>query len=262
MELSAYLNRIGFDGNPRPDQACLRAVHRRHLSSIAYENLDVQLGRPLDLDPERIFAKIVRGDRGGWCYEMNGLLGWALSQIGFDVTRMTGGVGRAEVGDDAFGNHLVLQVMLDEPHIADVGIGTGMMEAVPLREGPFSQDGRQFAFEPLGNDEWRFHNSDGALPGSFDFRHGIADEALLARTCQNLQLCYRLGETGTHILLGRTLMKTGTHETRTLNSADELIDVLERVFRIRDPDAGDLWPRVAARHAELFGDAAAEGKSV
>jgi hypothetical protein len=33
-----------------------------------------------------------------------------------------------------------------------------------------------------------------------------------------------------------------------------LIEVLADVFGIGDPDAGDLWPKVVARHAELFGD--------
>jgi arylamine N-acetyltransferase len=51
------------------------------------ENLDIQLERPVDQDIERIFDKIVRNGRGGWCFELNGPLQWALEEIGFDVTR-------------------------------------------------------------------------------------------------------------------------------------------------------------------------------
>ena len=51
MDLQAYLDRIGFEGTPRRDLATLRALHSRHLLAIPYENLDVQLGRPLTRDP-------------------------------------------------------------------------------------------------------------------------------------------------------------------------------------------------------------------
>ena len=96
MQLTDYLTRIDYHGTVAPTLACLNAVHRHHLLNIPYENLDVQLRRPVDQDIERIFEKIVHRRRGGWCYEMNGLLCWALREIGFDVMRMTGGVGRKE----------------------------------------------------------------------------------------------------------------------------------------------------------------------
>ena len=99
MRIEDYLARIDYQGPIGPDRESLSIIHRKHLLSIPYENLDVQRGRPLDLDIERIFDKIVHRGRGGWCYEMNGLLGWALSEIGFDVMRMAGGVMRSQHGD-------------------------------------------------------------------------------------------------------------------------------------------------------------------
>src|SRR5262245_14404995 len=114
MDLQAYFDRIGFTGTARPDIATLRALHRGHALSISYENLDVQLGRPVTIDPADAFDKIVRRGRGGWCYEMNGLLGAVLQEVGFKVTRLAGGVHRATRGPAAVGNHLVLLVDLDE----------------------------------------------------------------------------------------------------------------------------------------------------
>ena len=46
---------------------------------------------------------------------MNGLLGWALREIGFDVVRVMGGVHRRERGDGALGNHVVLLVGWRKP---------------------------------------------------------------------------------------------------------------------------------------------------
>src|SRR3954471_15025485 len=103
MDLKAYFGRIGYVGEPRVDLATLRALHRAHLLAIPYENLDVQLGRPLTTDPAAAYDKIVRRRRGGWCYEMNGLFGWALETVGFSVMRMAGGAMRELRGDMAVG---------------------------------------------------------------------------------------------------------------------------------------------------------------
>src|SRR5437868_15402114 len=98
QQLDAYLERIGYSGSRRPTLATLIAVHRAHLLAISYENLDIHLGRVLTLDPAQIFDKIVMRRRGGWCYEMNSLLAWALRELGFSVTLMGSTVNRAAIG--------------------------------------------------------------------------------------------------------------------------------------------------------------------
>ena len=89
---------------------------------------------------------------------MNGLLGWALNEIGFTVTRMAGAVGRTERGEISHGNHLVLRIDLDRPYIADVGFGDGTLEPVALVAGPMTVAGYDFRLEQLDADWWRFHN--------------------------------------------------------------------------------------------------------
>ncbi len=169
MKLDAYLARIGYGGSAAPTLACLTEIHRRHLLAIPHEDLDVQLGRAMDLDIESAFEKIVVRQRGGWCYEMNGLLGWALEEIGFEVTRLLGGMHRSLEGDDAMGNHLVLRIELDESMIADTGMGDGVLEPMPLRVGSGTQATRQFRFEELEDGYWRFHSHPGTAPSDFDF---------------------------------------------------------------------------------------------
>ena len=264
MDLDRYLERIGYAGPVRPDAECLAEIHRHHLLAIAYENVDVQLRRRLDLDPARIFDKLVNQRRGGWCYEMNGLLYQALVAIGFEVTRLAGGVMRSAMGDDTFGNHLVLRVDLDEPWLADVGLGDGALEPLRLRAGAIDQGPRSYALETLGPDEWRFRNHEGAIPPDFDFTE-TPDEALLERTCvelqddpsslfrQNLIVMRPDGAGGSFTLIGRVLASPG-EEKRVLDDAAELESVLNEVFGIEDPELRDLWPGVAARHAELFGE--------
>jgi len=264
MELDAYLARVDYHGPVAPDLPCLTAIHRHHLLNIPYEDLDVQLGRALDLDPQRIFEKIVLRQRGGWCYEMNGLLCWALQEIGFEVTRMVGGVMRVIQGDTAMGNHLVLRVEIDGPLLADVGLGDGMLEPIRLEQGQFVQAGREFRLEDLKDGFWRFHNHPGAIPPSFDFSPE-PNEDQLAETCRTLQqdedslfrqnlICLQPdGAGGTKTLIGRVLAVPG-EEKQILESADALCSALEAVFGLSDPDFESLWPQIVTRHRTIFGD--------
>ena len=142
VDLRAYLDRIGFDGEPAVDRVTLEKLQRLHLLALPYENLDVQLGRPLTTDPSAAFDKLVTRRRGGWCYEMNGLFGWALETVGFSVTRLASGVMRSAMGAAALGNHLVLRVDLaDGATLADVGLGDGPIHPFAIEAGAFTAGG-------------------------------------------------------------------------------------------------------------------------
>ena len=266
MDVQAYLDRIGFQGVPRPDLATLRALHRGHALAISYENLDVQLGRPMTTDPAAAFDKLVHGRRGGWCYEMNGVLGAVLSEIGFKVTRLAGGAYRAVRGDDAIGNHLVLRVDLEgEPWIADVGFGDGPRDPYPLREGPIMCDGYAYRLERLDGDWWRLHNHPAGGAPNFDFTVKPADEARLEAMCQTLQTSpasifvmtaiaqRHMGEE-IRLLRGRAFRRlTPDGQTDSLiDSAQDFVALLKREFELDLPEAATIWDRVCARHEELF----------
>jgi N-hydroxyarylamine O-acetyltransferase len=272
MDLQAYFDRIGFSGPARADLATLRGLHRAHLQAVPYENFDVQLGRPLTPDPTAAFEKIVGRRRGGWCYEMNGVFGLVLAELGFKVTRMAGAAMREMMGDVAVGNHLVLLVEIGgQPWIADVGFGDGTLEPFRLEPAAMAVGGYAFRVEAMDEGWWRFHNHEQGGARSFDFRVAPADPALLAAKCQALQTAsdstfvlnaiaqrYR-GETILQ-LRGRTLRRVtppGAVETRLLASADELVAVLAGEFDLDLPEAATLWPRICARHEEVMAAAAA-----
>ncbi|MDO8322534.1 MAG: arylamine N-acetyltransferase [Phenylobacterium sp.] len=269
MDLDAYLARIGYAGAPRADLETLTAIHRAHLLAIPYENLDVQLQRPGDVSVQHAFDKLVTQRRGGWCYEMNGLLGWALAEIGFKVTRMAGAVGRTERGEISHGNHLVLRVDLDRPYIADVGFGDGVLEPVALAVGPMTVADYDFRLEKLDADWWRFHNH--ALGGApyFDFTEAAASDTTLNITCQWLRtspdsiftqfpIVQRHTPDGLVILLGRTLrrVRPGERTQALIESADAFVDILAREFGLDVPEMAALWPAICAKHEELFGEKA------
>ncbi len=265
MDLDTYLSRIGLAVRPPVTRAGLTVLHRAHLMAISYENIDVQLGRPLTTSPAAAFDKIVTRRRGGWCYEMNGLFGWALGALGFQVTRATGAVSRAKAGDAKNGNHLVLKVALREgTFLADVGFGDGPIDPVRLVPGAFSSRGFPFAVSQVDETWWRL-SDERPNAKSFDFDLAPADEALLAEKCillqtapvspfvQNLVAQRHTGE-GHAILRGRIISHVtpnGATE-RMLAGADDLVATLKDVFALDVPEAAALWPKICARHDEVL----------
>ncbi|MFG2523317.1 arylamine N-acetyltransferase [Streptomyces sp. NPDC048527] len=137
LDLDAYLARIGFIGDVKPDLETLRAVHRAHLASIPFENLEIMLGRLVYLDPAALQAKLVRQRRGGYCYEQNLLFAAALERIGYSVK----GLGaRVRVGATAMRavTHMLTRVTVEDGQewLCDVGFGAqGLREPIPLRDG-------------------------------------------------------------------------------------------------------------------------------
>ena len=118
MDLDGYFRRIDYSGDVQPTRPVLAALLRAHVCSVPFENLDVQLGRALTIEPEAAYEKIVNRRRGGWCYEQNGLFGWALTKVGFDVTRVAAAVMRHERGEISDANHLTLLVRTNDSDIA------------------------------------------------------------------------------------------------------------------------------------------------
>jgi arylamine N-acetyltransferase len=143
LDLAAYLARIGEPGLDTPDLPTLRRIVAAHARSVAFENLDAFTGQEPRLDAEGLEAKLVRGGRGGWCFEQNGLLGLALDALGYRTTGLAARVmwGRPADAPPAARSHMLLRVDLPEgPHLVDVGFGggtlTGVLALEPEAEQP------------------------------------------------------------------------------------------------------------------------------
>ncbi|MGW7256909.1 arylamine N-acetyltransferase family protein [Streptomyces sp. NPDC054834] len=150
FELDAYLRRIGWEGEQRPDAETLRGVHLAHMRGIPFENLDALRRTAPSLEPADLAAKLLRSRRGGYCYEHNTLLSLALEALGYRVTRLTA---RVVVGAEDIASrprtHMALLVEAPDdpqPYLADVGFGAigALLEPVPLVAGvEFHDAGRR-----------------------------------------------------------------------------------------------------------------------
>ncbi|MBI5258278.1 MAG: arylamine N-acetyltransferase [Burkholderiales bacterium] len=171
FDLDAYLRRIGYGGPRSTTLDTLTAVHRAHVDSIAFENLDPWLGLPVRLDLASVQHKLVARGRGGFCFEQNLLLGHALRALGFTVADLAARV-RWNVPADVTRprTHMLLAVnVAAQRYIVDAGFGGHTLTAplrldrrVPQRtpHGPvrlLRQD-QQFelqALVPGAPDDWR-----------------------------------------------------------------------------------------------------------
>jgi N-hydroxyarylamine O-acetyltransferase len=130
MDERAYLERIGYGGSREPTAETLLQLHRAHLRAVPFENLDIPLGQPIALSLPAFYEKIVERRRGGFCYELNGLFGWLLERLGFQVTLLSARVFAGGQPGPEF-DHLILLIETDERLIVDVGFGDSFLE--PLR---------------------------------------------------------------------------------------------------------------------------------
>jgi N-hydroxyarylamine O-acetyltransferase len=163
IDVPAFLDRIGYDGPVEPTATVLAAIHWAHLQSVPFENLDIRpLCRAIEFDLAGLEDKIVRRRRGGFCYELNGLLAEVLRAIGFEVSMVSVQFLSHETESPPF-DHMGLLV---RPHdgstsyLADVGCG----RSSPARPLPLVNGYEEFQPETLTSYRmqyvdgwWQFH---------------------------------------------------------------------------------------------------------
>lgn len=163
-----YLARIGYAESTAPTAETLRKLHRAHLLTVPFENLDIGLKRNIKCDAETSVGKIVDQHRGGFCYELNGAFAWLLVQLGFRVTLLSARVAR---GDGSYGpefDHLTLRVepvqpLLPDSWLADVGFGDLFVEPLSFIPGIEQEQGTErFRISQQGANGYQVERHDSA----------------------------------------------------------------------------------------------------
>ena len=111
IDLTAYLERVGYAGPREPTLGGIAGIVAAHATAIPFENIDPLLGRGVRLDTGSLVAKLVDAGRGGYCFEHNTLLLHALRALGFQVEGLAARVlwGRPE-SDPTARSHMLLRV--------------------------------------------------------------------------------------------------------------------------------------------------------
>ena len=241
MDVRDYLARIAYDGPLEPNEETLAGLHRAHMRTVPFENLDLHIGRENLIDAGRNSTKIVRDRRGGWCFELNGTFARLLEALGFAVTRYSAAVVLSEPGSPDFA-HLTLRVDLDRPYLADVGFGDSFTAPLLLDEdGPQVRErGRVYRLEPAGGRT--LLTQDGRR--QYHFAHAAREMHEFEGMCRALQtppghftdapICSMATADGRISLAGMRLITTSGEERSERDLADdgERRDVLRELFGI------------------------------
>ena len=140
MDLDAYFARIGYRGSRAPTLDTLHGIARAHVQTIPFENIDVLLGRGIDLEIGALERKLVAARRGGYCFEQNTLLLEVLTAMGYAARPLSARVRYQRPRDyTPARTHLLVRVELDESWLVDVGVGA-MSPTAALR---LAEEGEQ-----------------------------------------------------------------------------------------------------------------------
>ena len=142
MNQQLYLDRIGFTDVVKNDFSTLEKLQHQHLFAIPFEDLDIQFGIPIILDTEIIYQKIIEGNRGGYCYELNGLFCELLKSLGFEAYLISGRITKGKnIGPEY--DHLAIVVVINETkYLVDVGYGDFSLMPLAIDSTLAQFDGR------------------------------------------------------------------------------------------------------------------------
>jgi N-hydroxyarylamine O-acetyltransferase len=267
IDLDAYFARIGVCGPLPSTRTTLDRLTCAHACAIPFENLDVLLGRPIDLAPEAIFDKLVTRRRGGYCFEQNALFLEVLEALGFEARPLAARVRLDRPrGIIPPRTHVFLRVEV-EGHtlLTDVGVGalsltaplqldTEEAQSTPHDRRRIVREGGPYVHQAEVGGEWtdvcefgldEMPYIDRVIANWYTSTH---PESLFL----NRLMVARATADGGRITLQNGEIKRrgrdGRAEARALATADELLAVLAAEFDLRFPPGtrfgapGAPWP--------------------
>ena len=248
MNLERCLERINCEAVAEVSLDALAALQLAFVQNVPFENLDIHLGRRIELSGEKIYRKIVDERRGGFCYECNTLFHDLLTALGYEVCYLAAAM-QLDTSRGMDFEHMALLVRIDgTDYMVDVGNGQSCLqpmaleskdvvnwEGIDYRLAPH-KDRLALEYRPAGED-WKprftFSLTARALP-EFTELCNWNQESPTAIFTQNRLLTIARPR-GRVNLVGRNLeiIEDSTVEERELGSNEEYIDALARYFDIK-----------------------------
>jgi len=255
VQLDATLARLGLPAQrPAPTLENLDRLIVAALHHLPFENLDVLLDKPIRIEPDAVFAKVVEGHRGGYCFELNSLFARLLISLDYRVTLLVARVRWGLPADAPLTpqTHLLLRVELAEgAYLVDVGFGgPASPRALPLRLNEELPGGWRIAGDAAGELEMATRSASGwqtLYRFTLEPQHW-ADYAMrnwytstYPQSVFRTSLRVALSEDGARLSLlnGQFSRRTasGEVEQRSIQDVDELLTVLDERFHLRPAPA-------------------------
>ena len=235
-ELENYLKRIDFKATPRASPDCMFQLQKNHLLHVPFENLDILLHRPITLNANDWYKKIVENNRGGFCYELNGLFNEMLKAIGFKTHLISCRPFNAstQTFNEEFDHLAIITTIEKNQWLVDVGFGN--FSVVPLKiEDDIEQDDGRIIYRMVDFEHSHLVQSK-THTGNWKSEYLLSEKAYdindFALKCQYHQtspqshftqnrVCSKLTATGRITLTDKKLKLTQNEHITEIEVADE-----------------------------------------
>lgn len=180
QQVEHYLHRLKLPQLQRsgdhlkPTIQTLSILQKAHLFTIAFENLDIHLKRPISLNLDEVYNKVITNHRGGFCYELNSLFYALLKTLGYGCSMISAKVYNAT--KDSYGadfDHMALLVVVDTVrYLVDVGFGELTYAPLLIDSTDVQYDTRNhFAIHPFDETSYQLNkiNPDGSSIAKYRF---------------------------------------------------------------------------------------------
>jgi N-hydroxyarylamine O-acetyltransferase len=246
MEIREYLARFFGTQNKEVSISNLAELQRLHMQHIPFENLDVIRKVPIYLNLQSIYEKIVSRKRGGYCYELNGLFHWLLTELGYEAHLISATV-RRPTGEWAKADtHAAIIVQMEQSYLIDVGFGDSTYLPIPINgeertdiSGSYriiQQLDHSFYLERFNNSERRTLYRFGLDPKELvDFHEGcVFNQVAKESSFTHSDIITLATPTGRITLADQTVTVTENNiQTKSILSIEEKGRMLENIFGIR-----------------------------
>lgn len=250
MDLDPYFARISYEGPKTATLETLRALHSLHIRAIPFENLDVLLGRRIEMTDKAVFEKLVSATRGGYCFEHNTLFKAVLKELGFIVEPFLARVRRNVPADFRTGlTHMVLRATAEgRSWLCDVGFGSlgspspltfdlEVEQATPLETRRIVRNNRALTHQAQLGDEWvdlYEFMLDEPAPIDFELGNWYSCTHPEAHFKNNLVVTLVKGTARLSINNGEFVVRQldGRADKRAIQSRQELIELLATHFNL------------------------------
>ena len=247
MDVKKYLSRIGIAEISPPSLDFLAELQNRHMLSIPFEDLDIPHRDKIVLDLEWIYQKIIPTKRGGFCYELNGLFHWLLTQLGFKVDILSARVfnhERKELGPEF--DHMALLVHLENDYLVDVGFGDSFRMPLEFPNGEQRDISGHYKIYTINENEYDLRRKE-SYDWKLQYKFSITSRTLaeFENMCEyqqtfpesifrNRMVCTIATQTGRITLsnLSLTVTDNGTKTKTDLRSDGEFYQLLKKHFLI------------------------------
>ena len=245
MDKRKYLDRIKYSDGLEPSLDLLKKLQKNHLLNIPFENLDIHFKVPIKLNIDRIYEKIVQNNRGGFCYELNGLFYELLRSIGFKAKRISARVYNKDNTYSPEFDHFTIIVKIDNiDYLTDVGFGEFIFEPLELRFGEIQNVERGiYSFDEYEDGYLRLNKiEDGAHTPEFIFKNIERNLAEYKEMCE-----YHQSNPNSHFMKKKLISLTTINGRITISGKTlKIIEnkkVIEKKLKNETEFKKELWDK-------------------